>query len=74
MIVDQFRIVNLVSPVLNYGRAEILAAYHGPDAFTIVLVECHLLMLTDFLMPSMNGVKLCSRLQENPRACGTMVL
>ncbi len=52
----------------------ILVAYDGLEALAIVREERPRLVLTDMMMPRMDGVELCRRLHGDPETRGTVVL
>ena len=71
---DEPEMVELVSMVLDDGRVEILTAYDGLEALGIAREERPKLVLTDIMMPHMDGVELCRRLREEPGTRDTAVL
>ena len=73
---DEPEMVELVSMVLDDGRVEILTAYDGLEALGIAREERPKLVLTDIIMPRMDGVDLCRQPQGDgdPITRGTVVL
>lgn len=71
---DEPEMVELIAMVLDGEDMDILTAGDGQEALTIALRERPQLVLTDIMMPRMNGVELCKKLHEDLSTCGTVVL
>ena len=66
LIVDD-RIINLefLSTLLGYGGYRVQKALHGAQALEMALREPPHLVISDILMPVMDGIELVSQLQAN---------
>jgi diguanylate cyclase (GGDEF)-like protein len=67
LIVDD-RIINLefLSTLLEYGGYRVQRALHGAQALEMALREPPDLVITDILMPVMDGIELVKQLQADP--------
>ena len=71
---DEPGIVELVAMVLDDDRVAVLTAGDGVEALAIAHEERPKLVITDIMMPRMNGVELCERLRADPETQDTVVL
>jgi CheY-like chemotaxis protein len=71
---DETEMTELIAMMLDEDELTVLTAGDGQEALTIALREHPQLVLTDIMMPRMNGVELCRRLQEDPDTRDTVVL
>ena len=71
---DEPEMVELIAMILDDGTMDILAAGDGQEALDIALRERPRFVLTDVMMPRMNGVELCRRLHEEPATRNTAVV
>ena len=71
---DETEMTELIAMMLDEDELTVLTAGDGQEALTIALREHPQLVLTDIMMPRMNGVELCRRLQEDPGTRDTVVL
>ncbi len=61
-----FRTLLSKDPVLQRRNPEIVVAKDGVDALELVKKTVFQLVITDLLMPRMNGFEFCSRLRKEP--------
>ena len=71
---DEAELTDLIALFLDDGDMDILTAGDGMEALTIAHEEHPRLVLTDVMMPRMDGVELCRRLHEDPGTRDTVVL
>lgn len=71
---DETEMTVLIAMMLDEDDLTVLTAGDGLEALTIARKEHPQLVLTDVMMPRMNGVELCRRLQEDPDTHGIIVL
>jgi two-component system alkaline phosphatase synthesis response regulator PhoP len=71
---DEAEIAELISMILGEEDLDVLTAGDGLEAFGIALEEHPRLVLRDVMMPRMDGVELCRRLQEASQIQDTVVL
>jgi signal transduction histidine kinase/ligand-binding sensor domain-containing protein/AraC-like DNA-binding protein/ActR/RegA family two-component response regulator len=64
LVDDDFKILNLLSDFLK-SDYNILFARNGLEAYEKVLSEKPDLIISDIMMPEMDGIELCFRLREN---------
>lgn len=60
--------------LLGYGGHELLEAPDGAEALALISAECPDLVITDILMPTMDGYELVRRLRLLPGVGGTPVI
>ncbi len=66
--------VELISIVLDRDDLQLLEAYDGDDALEIVQAERPDLMITDLMMPGLDGIELCRRVKADPVSSGMMII
>ncbi len=71
---DEPEMVALVSMILEDDLVTVLPAYDGEQALEIARQEQPDLVLTDVMMPRLDGLGLCRRLREDPATRSTVVL
>ena len=71
---DEVEIVELISMVLDNDDTSLLAAYDGEQALEIVREEAPDLVLSDVMMPRLDGIGLCRAIREDPAIGRTLVL
>ncbi len=71
---DEPEIVEMLLMLLEGDGVAPLGAHDGEEAWDLVRSERPDLVLTDIMMPRMNGVELCRRLREDPSTRSTVVL
>lgn len=71
---DEAEIVELVSMILDDAGVDLLAAYDGQEALKIVGEQHPDLVLTDVMMPRLNGSELCDKIKSDPSTSGTVVI
>jgi CheY-like chemotaxis protein len=71
---DEVEIVELIAMVLDNGKMELLSAYDGEQALEIVHESRPDLVLTDVMMPRLDGRELCKRIKSDPTTNGTVVV
>ncbi len=62
---DEAHIRHVVSMKLANAGYEIITATDGEEALELALTEKPDMIITDFQMPFMSGLELCTRLREN---------
>ena len=63
---DQPVNVQLLRRVLEFDGLRVETAYSGRDALEAVARKTPDLILLDYMMPEMDGIEVCRRLQEQP--------
>ncbi len=63
---DEEAVVEFVSSLLEESDYRILRAYDGRSAFEMARNEHPDLVLSDIMMPIMDGLELCRQLRETP--------
>ena len=63
---DEAEMVELVSMLLDDGELNVLTAHDGLEALEIVRQEHPGLVLTDVMMPRLDGRQVCMRIREDP--------
>ena len=63
---DEEAVVEFVSSLLEDIGYRVLRAYDGREALDIARQEHPDLILTDIMMPILNGLELCRQLRANP--------
>ena len=71
---DEAEIVELISMVLEDGDYFVLSAYDGEQALEIVREERPDLVLSDVMMPRLDGRELCKRIRSDPSTEATVVI
>ncbi len=75
MIVDdEVEIVELIGLILGGDGHEVFGAYDGREALELVRRERPELVITDLMMPGMDGNELCRAIKSDPELSGTSVL
>ena len=63
---DESHILHVVSMKLRNAGFRVLTARDGREAFEMALHEKPDLLITDYHMPELSGLELCSKLKEEP--------
>ena len=71
---DEPDIVDLVALILDDEELDVLVAYDGEQALDIVREQHPDLLLTDIMMPRLDGRELCTRLKSEPSTSDTRVI
>ena len=71
---DEVEIVELISMVLDNDDTSLLAAYDGEQALEIVREEAPDLVLSDVMMPRLDGRELCRQIKSDPGTSDTVVI
>lgn len=71
---DEPDIVDLMSLVLTDGKTRILTAYDGEQALQTVREERPQLVLTDIMMPRLDGYSLCRQIRSDPVMKGMAII
>ena len=71
---DEAHIAQVIALLLAEEGLVVLTAGDGQEALTIALEEQPRLVLTDVMMPRMDGLELCRRLRDDPATSATVVL
>ena len=71
---DEPDIVDLVSMILDDEDVTLLTAYDGHEALEIVRQEHPDLVITDIMMPRLDGRELCMRVRSEPATSDTVVV
>ena len=74
MVDDEPEIVDLVSMVLEGEDRELLVAYDGSQALDIAREERPDLVLTDVMMPRLDGRELCMQIKADPVISETRII
>ena len=67
VVEDEDPIRQLVCELLEAEGYRVLEARHGAHALELALQECPALVLTDIMMPIMDGAALCRQLKNHPQ-------
>ncbi len=71
---DEAEIVELISMVPEDDELSVLAAYDGEQALELVRTHHPDLVLSDVMMPRLDGRELCRRIRSDPETSDTIVL
>ncbi len=71
---DEAEIVELVSMVLEDDDLSLLAAYDGEQALQIVRAERPDVVLSDIMMPRLDGRELCRQIKADPDIRDTIII
>ncbi|MDP9381236.1 MAG: response regulator [Chloroflexota bacterium] len=71
---DEPEIVELISMVLEDDLVTVLPAYDGEQGLEIARRERPHLVLTDVMMPRLDGLGLCRQLREDPATRSAVIL
>jgi CheY-like chemotaxis protein len=63
---DEFLLVDLLSFILEEEGYAVKRANHGKMALDMIIADPPGLVITDFMMPLMNGLELANRLKGDP--------
>jgi CheY-like chemotaxis protein len=63
-----------LTTLLRYRSHRVLEASDGAEALELVQSECPQLIITDILMPTMDGYEFVRRLREVPSTAGISVI
>src|SRR5690242_12329420 len=69
VVEDEEPVQQLVADLLDGEGYHVLVADDGLQALTLIHTTCPDLVLTDLMMPVMNGVELCRRLRADALTC-----
>lgn len=71
---DEIEIVELISMVIEDAGIRVLAAYDGEEALELVRAHHPDLVLTDIMMPRLDGRQLCQMVKDDPATSTTIVI
>lgn len=71
---DEAEIVELIAMVLEEGDYAVLSAYDGEQALELVREHHPQLVLSDVMMPRLDGRELCRRIRSDPETSGTVII
>ncbi len=71
---DEQDIVELVSLVLEEPGLSVLSAYNGQQALDILQEQHPDLILSDVMMPHLDGLQLCKRIKSTPSTRDTIII
>ena len=71
---DEAHILHVVTMKLAHAGYEVITAMDGEEALELALVEKPDMIITDYQMPYLTGVELCTRLRENEQTRDIPVL
>ena len=71
---DETQLVELLRMVLDDDHREVFSAHDGVDALEIVRRERQHLVLSDVMMPRLDGRELCRRIKSDPATRHTVVI
>jgi two-component system cell cycle response regulator len=66
LVDDDTDVVRLLQHMLQRGGYEVRTAENGDEALAIVAEDCPDYLITDWLMPGMNGIDLCRHVRQLP--------
>jgi len=66
---DETHILNVVSIKLQNAGYEVITAEDGQEAYELARQRQPDLIITDYQMPLLSGVELCSKLRREPGTC-----
>ena len=66
--------LDLMSHVLKKAGYKVLAAHDGGEAYTVAQREHPLLVISDVMMPRVDGIELCRRLRSDSELYATPIL
>src|ERR1051325_4448888 len=67
---DESHILHVVSMKLRVAGFRVLTARYGREAYEMALHAKPDLLITDYHMPELSGLELCSKLKEEPSTSG----
>ncbi len=69
LVVDDSRMLReMISEILRTSGLTVVQARDGVEAVAKIQARCPDLVITDFVMPRMNGYELCRRIRAYPKA------
>ena len=71
---DEAHILHVVTMKLAHAGYEVITAMDGQEALELALAEKPDMIITDYQMPYMTGLELCTRLRENEQTRDIPVL
>ncbi|ACZ41095.1 response regulator receiver protein [Thermobaculum terrenum ATCC BAA-798] len=71
---DEAEIVELIVMVLDDGQVQLLTAYDGEQAMRIIKEQRPDVVLTDVMMPRLDGRELCKMVKSDPSISDTKVI
>ena len=71
---DETHILHVVTMKLAHAGYEVITAMDGQEALELTLAEKPDMIITDYQMPYMTGLELCTRLRENEQTRDIPVL
>ena len=71
---DETHILHVVTMKLSHAGYEVITAMDGQEALELALAEKPDMIITDYQMPYLTGVELCTRLRENEQTRDIPVL
>ncbi len=66
---DETHILNVVSVKLQNAGYEVITAEDGREAYDLARQIQPDLIITDYQMPMLSGVELCSKVSSDPQTC-----
>lgn len=74
LVDDEFDILTTYEVLFQLEGFETIIARNGKDALLRVAEQRPDLILTDYMMPVMNGIELCRRLRADPETRGIPII
>jgi CheY-like chemotaxis protein len=74
VVEDIPNVLELLEVTLRFQGYEVLSAHNGEEALTILEKETPALIITDILMPKLDGFALVQELHSNPKTMGIPVI
>ncbi len=71
---DEPEVVELISIVLDRDDLQLLETYDGDEALEIIRAQRPDLMITDLMMPGLDGIELCKRVKADPASNSMMII
>lgn len=71
---DEFLLTDMLAAVLEDAGYDVLTAAHGEHALRLVRERAPRLLITDFMMPIMNGLELARAIRDDERIADTPIV
>jgi len=71
---DEIHIVHVVAIKLRNNGYEVISAQDGTEAFELAVSQKPDIIVTDYQMPTMNGIELVGKLRQNAQTNKTPVI
>lgn len=71
---DELNILELIQEILEEEGFSVLTAHNGAAALHLLERTPAVLVLTDFMMPQINGIELAQRLRADPKTAAIPII